>query len=86
MRLEAKVLGIRYLDFKDDKGVPIKGYQTFVSAETDQPGWTMNVEVLKTWTAADSQMAATVASLIPGDVVYIEFNRRGKPVITGIAC
>ena len=81
MRVKAKVLAIRSLDFKDDKGEAIKGYQTFVSAETDQPGWTQNIEVLKCWTADSSTMAATVASLIPGDEVYIEFNRRGKPVI-----
>lgn len=81
MKIKAKVLAIRALDFKDDNDEPIKGYQTFVSAETDQPGWTQNIEVMKCWTADSSNMAATVASLIPGDEVYVEFNRRGKPVI-----
>lgn len=81
MKVKAKVLAIRYLDFKDDKGEAVKGHQTFVSAPTDQPGWTQNIELLKCWTSDSSEEAALVASLIPGDEVYIEFNRRGKPVL-----
>lgn len=82
MKVEAKVLAIRFLDFQDDKGQPVKGYHIFVSAVTEEMGWTQGVEVLKIWVPDSSNMAATAASLIPGDDVYIEFNRRGKPVIT----
>lgn len=85
MRVECKVLGIRALDFKDDKGDPIKGYQVFVSGVTDQPGWTRGLEVMKCWVADGSNMEASVMSLIPGDLVYVEFNRRGKPVIVEVA-
>lgn len=85
MRVECKVLGIRVLDFKDDKGDPIKGHQVFVSGVTDQPGWTRGIEVMKCWVPDGSNMEASVMSLIPGDLVYVEFNRRGKPVIVEVA-
>ena len=84
MRMNARVLAIRHLDFKDDQQRPVQGYQVFLSAETDQPGWTQNVELLKCWIPDADREAPVAASLLPGDDVYIDFNRRGKPVIVDV--
>lgn len=81
MNYEAKVLGIHYLDFKNDSGEVIKGYQIFVAAKTDQQSWTQGMEILKCWIGAGTESESVAQALIPGDLVQIAFNRRGKPVI-----
>ena len=85
MNLNAKVLAVRLLDFYDDKQQHVHGYQIFVSAVTDQAGWTNNVELMKCWVPMSSELALTAAALIPGDPVVISFNRRGKPILVSAA-
>ena len=84
MELKAKVLAIRFLDFEDNDGNPVVGHQIFVSSETDQSGWVQNVELLKCWVPKSSDLAPLADSLIPGDEVYISFNRKGKPQLKGL--
>lgn len=84
MNYEAKVLGIRFLDFMDDQNRPVKGYQVWVAAVTDEASWTKGVEVIKIWVADSAKSVASVASLIPGDDIVICFNRRGKPQIVEV--
>lgn len=81
MKINAKVLAIRHLDFFDDAQRPVKGHQVFVSAPTNEKGWTQGVEMLKIWVPDGSAEEATAAALLPNDEINIDFNRRGKPVL-----
>lgn len=81
MKINAKVLTIRRLDFTTDKNEEIKGYQVWLLAPTDNKSWTTH-EVLKCWVPDTSPNAGDAAALLPDDLVSFEFNRYGKPVIT----
>lgn len=81
MSKEAKVLGIHYLDFKDDAGKPVKGHQIWLSAPTDAQGWQDNIAVMKSWVADGTALEPLARSLLIGDTVEWEYNGRGKPVL-----
>lgn len=84
MKIECKVLGINRIDFTNDSGERINGYQIWIAGYTDAQNWSQGLEVMKSWIAVGSDREAIAQQLIPGDVVNVEFNRRGKPVITGV--
>lgn len=84
MKITAKVLAVRRLDFTTDKNETVKGYQVWVIAPTDDKAWNGN-EVMKVWVPDSNSHAGDAAALIRDDTVNIEFNRYGKPVITDYA-
>lgn len=84
MKINAKVLAIRHLDFLDDAQRPVKGHQVFVSAPTNEKGWTQGVELLKIWVPDGSAQEATAVALLPNDEISIDFNRRGKPILVDL--
>ena len=78
MNYQARVLGIRNLDFTNDQKERINGCQVFVSFVSNESSWIKGVEVGKVWIKADSDEHAAAAALIPGDEVTVYFNRNGK--------
>lgn len=84
MKINARVLAIRHLDFLDDAQRPVKGHQVFVAAVTNEKGWTQGVEMLKIWVADGTAQEAVAAALLPNDEVQVDFNRRGKPFLVDI--
>lgn len=80
----AKVLAIRRLDFITDKNEEVKGHQVWLSVPSESKSWNGN-EITKTFVKDDSPHAGDAAALLADDVVLVEFNRYGKPVITDFA-
>lgn len=75
---EFKVLTVRDLDFKDDQGQRVAGYQLWLCGQSKEPGWN-GWEVLKVWIPYGHELEPIVADLRHDDSVIVEFNRRGKP-------
>lgn len=84
MTYTAKVLAVRRLDFTTDKNEEVKGHQVWLSISSDSKSWNGN-EIVKTFVKDDINQAGDAAALLADDVVLIEFNRYGKPVITDFA-
>lgn len=80
MKVTAKVLAVKRVDFENDDGEQIIGRQLWVCAPTEEPAWN-GYEVMKIWVADSANDAADCAALIHGDTVEIDFNRRGKPYV-----
>lgn len=80
MNYKYKVLGVRLLDFCNDQGEKIHGYQLWVCGQTSDRSWLGGIEVFKVWIAIDSPMAAQVAQLRTGDQITGECDRRGRPI------
>ena len=74
-----KVLTVRDLDFLDDNKRPVKGMQLWCLGESADPQWN-GWEVVKIWIPDGHAMETVVSQLRPGDVIDVQFDRRGKPV------
>ena len=75
---EFKVLTVRDVSYKDDKGKQVEGMQLWCSTPSSEAGW-RGAEILKLWISSDSAFVDTVDCLKAGDVLNIAFNRYGKP-------
>lgn len=75
---EFKVLTVRDVSFKDDKGHQVEGMQLWCSTPSSDAGW-RGSEILKIWISSDSAFVGTVDCLKEGDMIHISFNRYGKP-------
>ena len=84
MKITAKVLAVRRLDFITDKNETVKGYQVWVCAPSTEKAWN-GYEVMKVWVSDKDTLACDAAALLHDDSVTVEFNRYGKPVITDYA-
>lgn len=84
MKITAKVLAVKRVDFINDDGEPVKGHQVWVCAPSTESAWNGH-EVMKIWVKDGDIHAGDAAALLHDDPVIIEFNRRGKPVITDFA-
>lgn len=84
MKVNAKVLAVRRLDFVTEKNEEIKGYQVWLCAPTSERAWNGH-EVMKSWVPDNDSHAPDAAALLHDDTVVVEFNRYGKPVITEFA-
>lgn len=80
MNYKYKVLGIKRLDFTNDEGTHVNGYQLFVCSQTSDPNWLGGIEVFKVWIPFDSSLAAAVAQLRTGDEITGECDRKGRPL------
>lgn len=80
MNYKYKVLGIKRLDFTNDEGTHVNGYQLWVLSGTSDPNWLGGYEVFKVWIPFDSPLAAAVAQLRTGDEIHGECDRRGRPI------
>lgn len=77
-----KVLTIRELNFMDQTGKPVSGYQVWLETQTDETGWN-GYEILKIWVARGSRLESVVVSLIRGDELTISFTQRGRECFNG---
>lgn len=69
-----KVLGVRNLDFKDDKGNVIQGVNVYVSFPEDGVRGEMTDKLFLSLNKFDS-----ICQLIkPGDEIEVTYNRFGK--------
>ena len=75
---EFKVLTVRDISFTDDRGKEVSGMQLWVCGETADKEWN-GWEVVKIWIPDGHVLEGIVASLKHDDLIFIEFNRRGKP-------
>lgn len=75
-----KVLGVKRLDFVNDEGTPVNGYQLWVCAQTSDPSWLGGIEVFKVWIPYESPLSAAVAQLRTGDQISGECDRKGRPL------
>lgn len=82
MQLIGKVLGIKHVDFFNEKDEHVCGYQLWVSCPTDHPAWITETEVMKIWFKEGTTHVPDVLALKPADSIIVEFNRYGKPVVT----
>lgn len=76
---EMKVLTVRDVSFKDDNGKQVSGQQLWVTAPIADPAWRDGFEILKIWIDDGSTLEPAVSDLKAGDLIMVEFNRRGKP-------
>ena len=76
----AKVLAVKRLDFKTEDNDLIQGRQIWVCIPSAEPAWNGH-EVLKIWVPDSATDAPDAAALIHGDIIEIDFNRRGKPFV-----
>lgn len=81
MEMEARVLGIKHLNFKDDDGNPVKGFQIWLSMPTDDAKWHFGIEVCKVWVPEASTQAEWCQYLQIDEKVRVAFGRRGKLII-----
>lgn len=77
MNYQFEVLTVRDINFKDDSGREVNGYQLWLLEPSNDPKW-HGYEVMKIWIAAGSNLESAVHQLSHGDHVNITFNRRGK--------
>jgi len=73
-----KVLTVRDLDFLDDNKRPVKGQQLWVLGESADPQWN-GWEVVKIWIPDGHKLESIVSHLQLGDMIKVQFDRRGKP-------
>lgn len=73
-----EVLTVRDVSFTDDKNRPVSGMQIWCGCESTDPAWN-GYEVTKFWIADGHKLETIAASLKRGDVIRIQFDRRGKP-------
>ena len=76
--VEFKVLTVRDVSFKDDKGKQVEGMQLWLSTPNSDAGW-RGMEILKLWISSDSPFVDTVDALQADQTLRISFNRYGKP-------
>lgn len=76
--VEFKVLAVRDVSFKDDKGKQVEGMQLWLSTPSESAGW-RGLEILKLWISSDSPFVDTVDALQADQILSISFNRYGKP-------
>lgn len=69
--MQATLLGVRKLDFKDDSGAPIKGTQIFISHREDG----VLGEMAEKKFLADGFNMPTIN---PGDLLDLDCNTKGK--------
>jgi hypothetical protein len=81
---EFKVLTVRDVSFIDDHGKEVTGKQLWLCGETVDTGWN-GWEVIKLWFPRGHQLEGVVSGLKHDDLVYIDFNRRGKPQTIEVA-
>lgn len=84
MNEKFKVLTVRDLDFTDDSGRPVQGMQLWVIGESLDPAWN-GYEVAKLWIPKFHKLESVVCQLKHDDLIYITFDRRGKPIAIDLA-
>ena len=77
MHYKFEVLTVRDINFKDDQGKEVTGYQLWLLEASQDPKW-HGYEVTKLWIPCGSPLESSVQQLRHGDQVNIVFNRRGK--------
>lgn len=80
MNYTYKVLGIKRLDFINDAGTHVNGYQLWVCAATADPSWIGGLEVFKCWIPFENPLFGTVGQLRTGDDITGECDRHGRPI------
>lgn len=73
-----EVLTVRDVSFIDDRNKQVTGMQIWCGASSSEPGWN-GYEVTKFWIPDGHKLETIAASLKRGDVIRIQFDRRGKP-------
>ena len=76
---EFKVLTVRDLDFLDQNDRPVKGQQLWVLGKSSEPQWN-GWEVVKIWIPDGHATETIVSQLQLGDMINVQFDRRGKPL------
>ena len=76
----AKVLAVKRLDFETEDKEKIQGLQVWVCIPSAEPAWNGH-EVTKIWVPDSAKDAPDAAALLHGDIIDIDFNRRGKPFV-----
>lgn len=71
--MKATVTGIKYLNFEGNDGRKIQGATIFVTHEPESPE-TEGLEARKIF-VTDNRLPA---GLVPGEIIDIEYNSRGK--------
>lgn len=82
---EFKVLAIKKISFKDDRGIPVSGSQVWLYGQTGEPGWVEGYEIVKAWISDTADLADIASDLIPGLLVNVKFSRRGRVIDIGVA-
>lgn len=80
MNYKYKVLGVKLLDFHNDQGEHIHGYQVWCCAPTASTDWVNGVEVFKVWIKFESPLAAIAAGLKFGCDITGDCDRKGRPI------
>lgn len=79
MNEKFEVLTVHDIDFMDPNNRPVQGMQLWLIHESAEPAWN-GYEVMKTW-IPDGHLCETIVSqLRRGDLIEIQWDRRGKPV------
>lgn len=77
---EFKVLAVKDVFFKDDRGNQVSGIQLWLCGQTNEPGWLDGYEVIKAWIPEGDPRLDVVADLRHDDYVAVDFSRRGKVI------